>query len=137
MISHDHGTTLHIVCHMISHDHGTTLRIVCHMISHDHSTTLRIGVVHTVPFLCTATRARCVYRESHVLCTSFADAVSYSGKVGFVSSKGRDIVLYMYMYICVHWTCGKGEEGNNASEPLCLTYIYVYVYTVLCGVCVL
>lgn len=83
-----------------------------------------------------------MYRESHVLCTLFADAVSYSGKVGFMSSKGRDIVLYVCVYVCVHWTCGEGEEGNNASEPLCLTYIYVciqycvvYVYCIQC-VCV-
>ena len=72
---------------------------------------------------------------SHALCTSFADAVSYSGKVGFVSSEGRGIVLHMHVYVCVHWTCGEGEEGNNASRPLCLTYIRVS-YTVLCSVCV-
>ena len=81
-------------------------------------------------------RARCVYGVSHVLCTLFADAVSYSGKVGFVSSKGRDIVLYVYMYVCVHWTCGEGEEGNNASEPLCLTYICVCVYSTVWCMCI-
>ena len=42
----------------------------------------------------------CVYRVSHALCTSFADAVSYSGKVGFVSSEGRGIVLHMHVYVC-------------------------------------
>lgn len=73
---------------------------------------------------------------SHVLCTSFADAVSYSGKVGFVSSKGRDIVLYVCVYVCVHWTCGKGEEGNNTSEPLCLTYICVCVYSNVWCMCI-